>query len=217
MDSVLRFGLALAVVAGTGMVVACGGGDGGGGGMTDPPTQTSAIRATVTRDGSPASGVTVRLFAGGGTSAQATLTTGGDGAATFQSLAPGAYEVEVEVPSGNTLSGGAPRRPVTAQAGATAAVTFALMSSVSGDVREVIAGANLLFNPASVTIQRGTTVQWRNEAAVVHTITPQGHSEWSEGTVTAAGDVFSHTFQSTGTFPYSCVLHAGMTGTVTVQ
>jgi plastocyanin len=217
MDSVLRFGLTLAMVVGSGTVmVACGGGSEGGS-MTDPPSEASAIRATVTRDGSAASGVTVRLFAAGGTSPQGTQTTGADGTATFQSLTPGAYEVEVDVPSGSTLSGGAPRRPVTAQAGATASVTFALMSSVSGDVREVIAGANLAFNPSSVTIQRGTTVEWRNEAAIPHTITPSGHSEWSEGTVTAAGDVFSHTFESTGTFPYSCVLHAGMTGTVTVQ
>jgi plastocyanin len=215
MDSVLRYGLTLVIVMGSMVVGSCGG-DGGGGGMTEPPPQTGAIQATVTRDGSPASGVTVRLFAAGGSSAQATQTTGGDGTTTFSNLTPASYEVEVDVPSGTNLSGGAPRRTVAAQAGGTASVTFALMSVVSGNV-VVVAGANLLFNPANITIQTGTTVEWRNEVAVAHTVTPQGHSEWTEGTLTAEGDVFSHTFQNTGNFPYVCVLHAGMTGVVTVQ
>lgn len=214
MDSMLRYGMALGIVAGSVMVGSCGG---NGGGTTDPPPTTGSIQATVTRDGSPASGVTVRLFAAGGTSAQATQTTGGNGTTTFSSLTPASYEVEVDVPSGTNLTGGAARRPVAAQAGGTASVTFALMSVVSGNNVEVVAGANLLFNPANITIQTGTTVEWRNEAAIAHTITPQGHSEWTEGTVTAAGDVFSHTFQNTGNFPYNCVLHAGMTGVVTVQ
>jgi plastocyanin len=207
-------GAGAAVVLGLGLG-SCGGGDGGG--MTDPGSQAAEIRVTVSRDGSPAGGVVVRLFTAGGATAQATQTTGSGGTTTFGSLAAGAYEVEVEVPEGAELSDGAPRRPVTAAAGSTATVAFALTTSGSGGAVQVVAGANLAFNPPEVTVSPGTTVEWRNEAAIIHTITPQGHTEWSEGSVTGAGDVFSHTFQTVGSFPYECVVHVGMNGVVEVQ
>jgi plastocyanin len=61
-------------------------------------------------------------------------------------------------------------------------------------------------------------VVWRNAVSMLHTITPDGHSEWTEGTVTNANDAFSHTFQNAGHFPYTCTLHqSGMSGTVRVQ
>jgi plastocyanin len=214
MQGVLRLGVVLGVVIG-GMAAASCGGDGSG--MTGPGADDAAVQVTVTRDGSPAQGVTVRLYAVGGSSPQATRTTAANGVATFASLAAGSYEVEIEVPAGTELGSGAPRRPVTAQAGATATVAFALVSAGGGTVVEVLAGGNLQFAPADVTIDVATTVRWVNEAGLMHTITPDGHSEWAEGTVSAAGDSFSHTFETAGTYPYECVLHVGMTGVVRVQ
>lgn len=217
MGSALRIGLALVVASASAVALSCGGDDGGD--ITDPGSDTGAIRATVTQDGTAAPGVTVRLYTAGGSSAQSTQTTGGDGNATFGSLSPGGYDVEVVLPAGTELVEGAPRRSVTAQAGATATVTFALASEAAGDVVEVVVRGNLTFSPEELTIEPGTTVRWRNEEAMLHTITPDGHTEWNEGTVTGAGDVFTHTFTSAGTFPYFCAPHlsAGMTGVVTVQ
>jgi plastocyanin len=219
MDSLLRIRWVLAMAAASALALACGEG-GGNDGVTDPGgTETAAIRAQVTQDGSGVSGVMVRLYAAGGTSAQSSQTTGTDGSATFSSLSSGTYDVEVEVPAGSELAEGAARRAVTAQAGSTATVTFALTSAVDGEIVEVLATGGLTFSPSDLTIERGTTVRWRNQAAMLHTITPDGHSEWLEGSVTAAGDIFTHTFNTAGTFPYFCAPHVaqGMTGVVTVQ
>ena len=78
------------------------------------------------------------------------------------------------------------------------------------------------FTPASVTIHPGDTVQW--------TWSSSGHSSTSgtpghptglwDSTVLNEGAVFSHTFNSAGSFPYYCTPHGalfGMTGMVTVS
>jgi plastocyanin len=219
MGSVLRRGQAVGGSGGVLLLTAlllgsCGG---NGGDPIDPGVQEAAIRATVTLDDAPASGIEVRLFSSSGGAALAVLQTGSEGVATFTSLTPGTYEVEVDVPVGAELVPDTPRRPVTATAGATAAITFELATPGGPDVVVISATGNLTFNPADVTIEAGQTVIWRNAVAMLHTITPQGHSEWNEGTVTSADDEFSHTFQTEGTFPYECTLHTGMTGVVRVQ
>jgi plastocyanin len=219
MGSVLRRGKTVSGSGGALLLTALLLGSCGGNGSdpTDPGGQEAAIRATVTLDEAPASGVEVRLFSSSGGAALSVLQTGSDGVATFTSLTPGTYEVEVEVPVGAELVPDTPRRTVTATAGATAGITFALATPGGPDVEVISATGNLTFNPADVTIDAGQTVVWRNAVGLLHTITPQGHSEWNEGTVTNAGDEFRHTFQAAGTFPYECTLHAGMTGVVRVQ
>lgn len=75
------------------------------------------------------------------------------------------------------------------------------------------------FSPAEVTIPPGTTIRWVNRSDIFHTITPDGHSEWSEVEMFTAGEEFEHTFNDEGVFPYVCAPHvsAGMTGTITVE
>lgn len=77
---------------------------------------------------------------------------------------------------------------------------------------------DFFFQPATLTIQRGTTVRWRKTTSTFHTVTPQGHSEWQRWT-TDLGESFDHTFNSTGTFNYICELHEsiGMIGRIIVQ
>lgn len=74
---------------------------------------------------------------------------------------------------------------------------------------------NSKFSPSSITISAGTTVTWTNQESVVHTVT-------SDNNTFSSGDLgkkktFSYTFSTTGTFPYHCIHHSGMTGTVIVQ
>ncbi|MGH9173505.1 MAG: plastocyanin/azurin family copper-binding protein [Vicinamibacterales bacterium] len=200
-------------------VSACGG---DGGTDPDPDPAPAQIRVTVSADGSNHAGVTTRLFAAGGSSAIATLTTGSSGTATFTNLDPGDYDVEVTAPSGFELaSGESGRKPVTATSGQTANVSFALASTGGGgQIVEVRLTANLTFVPAQVTISPGQTIRWVNEAAAPdHTVTPDGHSEWTSQPMTDAGQTFEHTFNSAGSFPYFCEPHLsqGMTGTITVQ
>jgi plastocyanin len=75
---------------------------------------------------------------------------------------------------------------------------------------------NNAYNPASITIAKGTTVTWINKDATVHTVT--SGSLFDSGDITQ-GKSFSHTFNSAGTYSYYCTYHRsmGMTGRVVVQ
>jgi len=68
------------------------------------------------------------------------------------------------------------------------------------------------FTPANATIAVGGTVTWKNDDTVDHNSTA---SAWSAQL--APGAQFTRTFAAAGAFPYVCTLHAGMTGTITVQ
>jgi len=84
-----------------------------------------------------------------------------------------------------------------------------------------VGDGGFFFSPSSVTIQAGDVVQW--------TWSSSGHSStsgspgmpnglWDSG-VLNQGATFSHTFNSTGSFPYYCTPHGqccGMTGLVNV-
>lgn len=208
--------LTAAVLTTTGLVVAsCD-----SGGTEPPPPSTTTIRATVTADGGGLSGVTVELYASGGTSSLQSRTTGSGGEAVFTGMDAGTYEVEIEVPAGYVVSGGGDtRKTVMVSEGGEAEVSFALETDGGSSTVEVHMTSSLTFSPAEVTIEPGTTVRWVNDANIFHTITPDGHTEWSRATVNSSGQTFSVTFNNEGVFPYYCEPHQsqGMTGTVTVQ
>jgi len=195
----------------------CDGSDGG------TNVETGQIVVAVATDGAAEPGVTLRLFAEGGTVPLSTATTGGNGTATFGEVDPGAYDVELALPAGLVLAvGESARKGVSVTAAGVVQIEFALTESgggENGEVVEVILTSSFTFSPSEVTISPGTTVRWVNAAAIYHTITPDGHSEWSAATVTQAGQTFEHTFQAAGTFPYYCEPHRalGMAGTITVQ
>src|SRR5437870_8253772 len=106
---------------------------------------------------------------------------------------------------------------------ATIVTLFALFpKSLSATTVTVTVGNNCLcFSPSSVTIHPGDTVQW--------TWSSTGHSStsgspgmpsglWDSG-ILNQGATFTHTFNSTGSFPYYCTPHGGccgMVGMVTV-
>jgi plastocyanin len=208
-----------ATVLATFLALGCGGSDNGGnGGTTDPPT-TGTIRATVTADGAARPGVTTRLFAGGGSTVTATQTTGTDGGTSFTNVPAGTHDVEIEVPDGHSLAEGEEaRQSVDVTAGATADVDFELVDNNAGEVVEItLSGTS--FSPADVTISPGTTVRWINGDGVDHTVTPDGHNEWSSASLGTQGAVFEHTFDNTGEFPYYCIPHQaqGMTGIIRVE
>jgi plastocyanin len=90
----------------------------------------------------------------------------------------------------------------------------------------------LKFDPATLTVPRGTTVTWRNASQVVHTVTddpnkaankadaevPSGAQTWDSGDVNP-GQTFTHTFDTPGTYKYFCQPHetAGMVATIIVN
>ena len=74
---------------------------------------------------------------------------------------------------------------------------------------------SMKFNPASLTITKGDTVEWTNSMPMDHTATADGGA-FNSGHI-KSGKSFSHTFQSSGPFKYHCEIHKNMTGTVTVS
>lgn len=216
MKRALQAGAVVAALGGMVLASSCGG-DGG----TDPGPDTGRIEAEVTLDDAAAAGVTLRLFDPGASAPVSTQATSSSGAAVFSGLDAGGYEVEVEPPAGAEMApADASRKSATVAAGGTATVSFDLVTSAGGGAtREVVLTQNLTFSPSTLTIPVGTTVVWRNAAAIFHTVTPDGHSEWTRATLNQADQTFSHTFDEAGTYAYFCEPHrsAGMTGVITVE
>jgi plastocyanin len=73
---------------------------------------------------------------------------------------------------------------------------------------------NLAFDPAEITVPTGATVVWTNEDTPPHTVTSLD-GVFDSG-IFDPGASFSWTFDQPGTFPYQCLLHPQMQGTVIV-
>jgi len=74
------------------------------------------------------------------------------------------------------------------------------------------------FTPANVRVRAGTRVTWVNcgpASAESHTSTSDTNV-WSSSLL-APGATFTREFPQAGAFPYHCVPHPGMRGTVTVE
>jgi plastocyanin len=107
----------------------------------------------------------------------------------------------------------------TAGAAATTAAGGAATTSASGGGAPAAgAGAvsikDFAFNPADVTVAKGTTVTWKNDDSATHRIKSGDGSFDSDDLKN--GDSFEHTFDTAGTFDYICGIHPSMKGKVTV-
>ena len=86
--------------------------------------------------------------------------------------------------------------------------------TVSGNTAQ-IKMQNTKFSPDDLTVDKGATVTWSNEDSTTHTVTA-GNGAFNSGNL-APGKNFGYTFNETGTFDYSCTIHPGMKGKVTVK
>lgn len=81
---------------------------------------------------------------------------------------------------------------------------------------------NQCFSQSTVTIDAGGEVTWSNDDTAVHTITSGvltdiGPSGIFDSGLLDPGATFSHWFGEAGEYPYFCMLHPWMAGTVVVQ
>ena len=106
--------------------------------------------------------------------------------------------------AGGGDSGGPPAAPHETRA-AAAAVR-------SGQVRVDV--SNYAFTPASLTVRAGTRVTFTNHDATPHSATADGGA-FDTGSINQDA---SRTIRLSkpGVYPYHCVFHAFMTGTITV-
>ena len=73
------------------------------------------------------------------------------------------------------------------------------------------------FDPATVTIKKGTEVVWINKDAVTHTVTSDEGGLILNSQAIAAGHSFAHIFNEPGTITYHCAIDRAMTSTVIVE
>jgi hypothetical protein len=78
--------------------------------------------------------------------------------------------------------------------------------------------STLAYDPDVITVVIGVnnTVVWRNNDNVVHTATGTNFTGFSTGNINPGASV-SYTFNTAGTYPYHCIYHSGMVGTVIVK
>ena len=71
------------------------------------------------------------------------------------------------------------------------------------------------FSPGTLTVKKGTRVEWTNNDGVPHTVTADLGTGLASSTLNP-GDHYTYTFASVGTFDYHCSIHASMHGSVVV-
>jgi len=80
---------------------------------------------------------------------------------------------------------------------------------------------NKCFIPSSVSIMKGDTVVWSNDDTAAHTITSgspaEGPSGMFDSSLLIGGKSFEHTFDSSGSVDYFCMVHPWMTGSIQVS
>lgn len=114
--------------------------------------------------------------------------------------APNPAPVVSQPPAPSTVASPPPTVVTVSRAGASASKSVSIV--------------DFAFNPGSITVNSGDTVQWTNNGKV-----PEGHDVTGDGLdsgLLKAGDSYSHTFSDTGSFSYICSLHPNMKGTVKV-
>lgn len=204
-----RLVLTLGVVLFT---LACG----GDGGVTGPPGGDGGrIEGRVNGPGGGVPGASVSLAGGGSTQ------SGSDGGFAFTNVTAGQATVTVTPPDGFAFAPGetAAKSLNVTSGGSVSATWNVRLSDTEPKTVEVGLGSTS-FNPSDVTVPVGSTINWVNQTATAHTISPNEPSKtgtWMELTITGAGTEFNHTFGTAGTFDYVCKLHAGMTGVIRVH
>jgi plastocyanin len=106
------------------------------------------------------------------------------------------------------LAAGSPTSPAT-NSGARAQTGG---SVASGHVVVVI--QNYAYHPDTLTVRAGTTISVVNRDMTQHTLTANDGA-FTTGTI-QPGQTKQLTLRRTGTFPYHCLFHAFMTGTLKV-
>jgi amicyanin len=74
---------------------------------------------------------------------------------------------------------------------------------------------NFTFNPPSLTVTAGTTVTWKNQDDIPHTVASTTKAFKSK--VLDTDDGYSFTFTTPGVYEYFCSIHPHMTGKVVVE
>jgi plastocyanin len=107
-------------------------------------------------------------------------------------------------------------------------IALALLTSIRGKEPESKGSAlpkntkaevvidNFSFSPQTFAVPVGGTVTWTNRDNVAHTVT-SADNQFKKSPVLKAGQRFSNTFATVGTYSYFCSIHPRMTGKIIVK
>ena len=102
----------------------------------------------------------------------------------------------------------------------TSAAPASTAPAAGGGATVKVSMKNIAFNPKTVTVSKGGTVEWTNDDSVNHDVTKKsgpGPSFASGNGNLASGATYKQTFNTPGTIKYVCTIHPGMTGTIVVK
>ncbi len=102
----------------------------------------------------------------------------------------------------------------------TAAVVHtgrAASASVVPGMKPAVTISNYSFHPATLTVNKGSTVIWVNKDGDVHTIKSTGGPETFDSPPLDTGNQFGFTFHRAGTYHYTCSVHPYMHGVIVVR
>ncbi len=108
-------------------------------------------------------------------------------------------------PAGVPAAGAAAPAPATPSAPAPADAASLSRAGMRG----------FAYTPGRIEVVAGTTVEWKNEDPMAHTVTAADGS-FDSGPV-EPGAVWRRRFDTPGTYPFACTPHPFMKGTVVVR
>ncbi len=179
------------------------------------------FRAVVTRGGRPVAGVTVYWTTGQGTMDPVTDVTDADGITASRWTTEVLYTQQEAYASLEPVTG--PRAPGSVLPGMIQFTALAYPDPAAPNTVHVLSDGGNRFEPASITVAVGDTVNWLWTAGSTgHNIVPDdGDQPATSGAPHDYPKFLSFRFMSPGTYRYHCAVHGGpggvgMAGSVTV-
>lgn len=90
---------------------------------------------------------------------------------------------------------------------------FLVIGCAGKGERQYVRIQDSAYDPDSITISSGDTVEWTNLDPINHTVVG---TDFSSGNITSQ-DSYEHTFNKTGTYNYYCSIEPSMKGVVIVK
>ena len=87
---------------------------------------------------------------------------------------------------------------------------------ISETTSQSITIADFKFSPSKIQVKKGTKIIWTNKDKAPHTVTADNVNIGPNSNILNQNDVYSYTFDKTGTFTYYCKIHPSMRASVEV-
>lgn len=95
-----------------------------------------------------------------------------------------------------------------------ASIYVSVSGSVLGASTYNVSIRDNYFSPQTITIPAGSSITWRNDGSMSHTVTFD--NPYSDSGIIYSGSTYTKIFSTSGTYTYHCRVHPGMTATVIV-